>query len=137
MPESPKAAPSSVKHTLRREAGSRVTLDVEVEAERLARAADAAFAKHVQHAKIPGFRPGKAPRAMYERTYGRDHLWEEAAEDLVEDTYREILDEEKLEPIDRPEVKVADVAAGKPVRYTAPVVVRPEVTLAGYRTHVV
>ena len=68
MPESPKTAPSSVKHTLRREAGSRVTLDVEVEADRLARAADAAFAKHVQHAKIPGFRPGKAPRAMYERT---------------------------------------------------------------------
>src|SRR5438105_11549109 len=135
MPESPKAAPSSVKHTLRREAGSRVTLDVEVEAERLARAADAAFAKHVQHAKIPGFRPGKAPRAMYERTYGKVHLWEDAADDLMDQTYREIVDAEGIEPIDRPDAKVTQLEEGKPLRYTATVVVRPEVGLGDYLAH--
>src|SRR5437660_11157821 len=135
MPESPKAAPSSVKHTLRREAGSRVTLDVEVEAERLARAADAAFAKHVQHAKIPGFRPGKAPRAMYERTYGKVHLWEDAADDLMDQRYREIVDAEGIEPIDRPDAKVTQLEEGKPLRYTATVVVRPEVGLGDYLAH--
>src|SRR5207248_2551258 len=81
----PTTAPPSVRHTVRREPGSRATLEVEVDADRLARAADVVFARHVQHAKIPGFRPGKAPRAMYERTYGREHLWEEAAEDLIVD----------------------------------------------------
>src|SRR5256885_11643995 len=135
MPESPKTAPSSVKHTLRREAGSRVTLDVEVEAERLARAADAAFAKHVQHAKIPGFRPGKAPRAMYERTYGKVHLWEDAADDLMDQTYREIVDAEGIEPIDRPDAKLIQLKEGEPLRYTATVVVRPEVALGDYLAH--
>ncbi len=135
MPESLKAVPSSVKHTLRREAGSRVTLDVEVEADRLARAADAAFAKHVQHAKIPGFRPGKAPRAMYERTYGKNHLWEDAADELMDQTYREIVDAEGFEPIDRPDAKVTQLEEGKPLRYTATVVVRPEVELGDYLAH--
>src|SRR5712691_2406297 len=110
MQESAKATPPSVKHTLRREAGSRVRLDVEVEAARLARAADAAFAKHVQHAQIPGFRPGKAPRAMYERTYGKEHLWEDAADVLIDQTYREIVDLEGIEPIDRPDAKVTQLA---------------------------
>ena len=45
--------------------------------------ADRVFERHNQKAKIPGFRPGKAPRAMYERSYGAEHLWAEAAEDLV------------------------------------------------------
>src|SRR5437867_6648936 len=135
MPESPKTAPSSVKHTLRREAGSRVTLDVEVEADRLARAADAAFAKHVQHAKIPGFRPGKAPRAMYERAYGKEHLWEEAGEDLVEETYKEIVDAEDIDPIDRPQVQITQSEEGKPLVYAARVVIRPEVGLGDYHAH--
>src|SRR5256885_458032 len=118
MQESQSAVAPSVRHTVKREPGSRVVLEVEVAPDRLARATDSVFARHVQHAKIPGFRPGKAPRAMYERTYGRDHLWEEAAEDLVEDTYREVLDAERIEAIDRPEVKIAELAEGKPLKYT-------------------
>src|SRR5712691_2618760 len=135
MQDSPKTVPPSVKHTLRREAGAKVTLDVEVAADRLSRAADAAFARHVQRAKIPGFRPGKAPRAMYERTYGKNHLWEDAADDLMDQTYREIVDAEGFEPIDRPDAKVTQLAEGKPLRYTATVVVRPEVVLGDYLAH--
>jgi trigger factor len=135
MQDSPKAVPATVKHTVRREPGSRVTLEVEVAADRLARAADAAFTRHVQHAKIPGFRPGKAPRGMYERMYGKEHLWEDAADDLMEETYREILDAEGIEPIDRPEAKVTQLEEGKPLRYTATVIIRPDVTLGDYGAH--
>src|SRR5256712_6047908 len=135
MADSPKSVPPSVQHAIRREPGSRVTLEVEVAAERLARAADAAFARHVQQAKIPGFRPGKAPRAMYERVYGKEHLWEDAAEDLTDQTYREIVNAEDIEPIDRPEVRIAQREEGKPLRYTATVVVRPEVRLGDYAAH--
>jgi trigger factor len=135
MQNSPKTLPPSVKHTLRREAGSKVTVDVEVDAERLKRAADAAFERHVQRAKIPGFRPGKAPRGMYERAYGKDHLWEDAADDLMDQTYREILDAEGIEPIDRPEAKLTQLKEGEPLRYTATVVVRPDVTLGEYLAH--
>jgi trigger factor len=135
MQGSPKTVPPSVKHTLRREEGSKVTLEVEVAADRLSRAADAAFERHVQRAKIPGFRPGKAPRAMYERTYGKEHLWEDAADDLMDQTYREILDAEDIEPIDRPEAKLTHLKEGEPLRYTATVVVRPEVALGDYLAH--
>jgi trigger factor len=135
MQESPKTMPPSVKHTVRREAGSRVTLDVEVAADRLSRAADAAFERHVQRAKIPGFRPGKAPRAMYERTYGKEHLWEDAADDVMDQTYREIVDAEGIEPIDRPDAKVTQLKEGEPLRYTATVVVRPDVALGDYLAH--
>src|SRR6266571_5138726 len=109
MQNSPKTVPSSVKHSLRREAGSKVTLDVEVDADRLKRAADAAFERHVQRANIPGFRPGKAPRGMYERAYGKEHLWEDAADDLMDQTYREIVEAEGLEPIDRPNAKLTQL----------------------------
>src|SRR5256885_6932543 len=105
MQNSPKTVPPSVKHSLRREAGSKVTLDVEVAAERLSRAADAAFERHVQRANIPGLRPGKAPRGMYERAYGKEHLWEDAADDLLDQTYREVVGAEGLGPIRRPSAK--------------------------------
>src|SRR5688500_6706513 len=105
MQDSPKTLPPSVKHTLPLEAGPTVTLDVEVAADRLSCAADAAFERHVQRAKIPGFRPGKAPRGMYERAYGKEHLWEDAAEDAMDQTYREIVEAEGIEPIDRPDAK--------------------------------
>jgi trigger factor len=135
MQDSPKTVPPSVKHSLRREPGSKVTLDVEVAADRLSRAADAAFERHVQRAKIPGFRPGKAPRAMYERAYGKDHLWEDAADDVMDQTYREIVEAEGIEPIDRPDAKLTQLKEGEPLRYTATVVVRPEVALGDYAAH--
>src|SRR5213594_2991673 len=127
MQDSPKTVPPSVKHTVRREAGSKVTLDVEVAADRLSRAADAAFQRHVQRAK--------APRAMYEREYGKEHLWEDAADDLMDQTYREIVEAEGIEPIDRPNAKLTQLKEGEPLRYTATVVVRPDVALGDYWAH--
>src|SRR2546425_3443835 len=135
MQNSPKTLRSSVKHTVRREPGSKVTLDVEVAADRLSRAADAAFERHVQRAKIPGFRPGRAPRGMYERAYGKEHLWEDAADDLMDQTYREIVEAEGIEPIDRPDAKLTQLKEGEPLRYTATVVVRPDVALGDYWSH--
>ncbi len=135
MQDSPKAVAPSVKHSIRREPGSKVTLDVEVAADRLSRAADAAFERHVQRARIPGVRPGKAPRAMYERTYGKEHLWEDAADDLMDQTYREIVEAEGIEPIDRPDAKRTQLKEGEPLRYTATVVVRPDVALGDYSAH--
>ena len=135
MQNSPRTVPPSVKHTLRRDPGSKVTLEVEVDADRLKRAADAAFERHVQRAKIPGFRPGKAPRGMYERAYGKDHLWEDAADDLMDQTYREIVEAEGIEPIDRPDAKLTQLKEGEPLRYTATVVVRPDVALGDYSAH--
>ena len=64
---------------------------------------------------------------MYERAYGKEHLWEEAGEDLVEETYKEIVDAEDIDPIDRPQVQITQSEEGKPLVYAASVVIRPEV----------
>lgn len=123
------------RHTVTREPGARAVLEVEVDAERLTRQADRVFERHNQKARIAGFRPGKAPRAMYERQYGAEHLWAEAAEDVVDETYREILDAEDLVPIDQPSVELTELEPGKPLRYRATVVVKPEVRLGDYAAH--
>ena len=72
---------------------------------------------------------------MYERAYGKEHLWEEAGEDLVEETYKEIVDAEDIDPIDRPQVQITQSEEGKPLVYAARVVIRPEVGLGDYHAH--
>ena len=106
------AAPArSFAHSIERKPGSTVTMTVEVDADRLERASERAFQRHVQQAKIPGFRPGKAPRALYERTYGAQHLWDDAAADVVDETFKEIADLEGIDWLDRPEVEVSQLEA--------------------------
>src|SRR6266850_7325457 len=72
---------------------------------------------------------------MYERQYGTEHLWAEAAEDVIDETYKEIVDLEDLNPIDNPSVEVTQLEPGKPLTYKATVVVRPEVELGDYQAH--
>lgn len=128
-------ADRSFRHTLTREPGARVVLDVDVDADRLTRQADRVFERHNQKARIAGFRPGKAPRAMYERQYGSEHLWTEAAEDVIDETYREIVELEDITPIDNPAVEVTELEPGKALKYKATVVVKPEIDLGDYATH--
>src|SRR5207237_3769402 len=90
------------------------------------------FERHVQRAKIPRVRPGKQQRGMNELAYGKEHLWEDAADDLMDQTYREIVEAEGIEPIDRPDAKLTQLKEGEPLRYTATVVVRPDVELGDY-----
>ena len=62
---------------------SQVVLEIEVEDERLDRAVDQAYKRIVQRINVPGFRKGKAPRALVERMVGREALVEDAVEKLV------------------------------------------------------
>ena len=125
----------SFRHSVTREPGARVVIEVEVDADRVTRQVDRVFEKHNQRAKIAGFRPGKAPRAMYERQYGTEHLLAEAADDVIDETYRDTVDIEDLTPIDQPNVEVTQLEAGKPLKYRATVVVKPEVELGDYAAH--
>src|SRR6202171_2569382 len=131
----PDAAERSFRHSVTREPGARAVIEAEVDADRLSRQVDRVFEKHNQRAKIAGFRPGKAPRAMYERSYGAEHLWAEAAEDLVDQTYREIVELEELSPLEDPKVELTQLEPGKPMKWTATVTVRPEVTLGDSASH--
>ena len=128
------ATERSFRHTATRD-GATVTLEVEVDADRLTRQADRVFERHNQKARIAGFRPGKAPRAMYERQYGTEHLWTEAAEDVIDETYRDIVELEDITPIDNPTVELQQLEPGKPLKYKATVVVKPVVALGDYAAH--
>lgn len=110
-----------------------VVLNIEVEPDRLATAVDRAYRRLVKTAKIPGFRPGKAPRPIFERFYGKEVLLNNAAESLLPVSYLEAVRELGIEPISRPEFEIVKLEEGAPVEFKARVEVRPEVTLGQYK----
>ena len=112
---------------------SSISLRIELPPERL----DAAIGEAVRHlsqrTKIPGFRPGKAPRQVVERMVGAEAVLEEAMDHLVQRAYRDALVEHEILPLANADVKVEQGVEGKPVIFTATVPVRPEVTLGDYK----
>jgi trigger factor len=118
----------------RPEPGSRVVLEIEVPPAEVDRHFATAYRHLAARTRVPGFRPGKAPRHLVERYAGTASLVAEAVEHLVSDSYDAALDQTDLIPIDQPRVEIdsAAVAEGEPVRFTATVSVRPEVKLGSY-----
>jgi len=111
---------------------SRLQLEFELPPERLSRAMEQAVGRLSRQTRIPGFRPGKAPRVMVERLLGPAAVLDEALEQLVEDSFREAMREQGLAPLTSPEVEVTQGEEGKPVIFKAVVQVRPEVKLGDY-----
>lgn len=121
--------------TVERKPESTVTVKAEVPVERVEEAADRAFRRLVRKVSIPGFRPGKAPRALYERTYGSQHIYEEAARDLVEEVFRRAVEDAQLSPLDSPDVEISRLGPQQPLVFEATVPVRPQIELGDYTAH--
>ena len=96
-------------------------------AERLTAAIDDAVRRLSRQTRVPGFRPGKAPRPVLERHLGPSVILDEAVEHLVEDTYREAVIEQDILPLTNPDVEVVKAEEGSPLAFKATVQVRPEV----------
>ena len=112
---------------------STIVLEVEVPAERLTKAIDAAVRRLSRQTRVPGFRPGKAPRPVLERHLGPSVILDEAVEHLVEDTYREAVIEGDILPLTNPDVEVVKAEEGSPLAFKATIQVRPEVALGDYK----
>ncbi len=112
---------------------STVRLEIELPPERLDRALANAVRVLARRTRVPGFRPGKAPRTVLERHLGPGVVLEEAIDHLMQDAYREALLQEDILPLTRADVEVVQAEEGKPLIFKATVPVRPEVTLGDYR----
>ena len=108
-------------------------LTVEVPAEEFEKALTAAYNKNKGRINIPGFRKGKAPRAMVEKMYGAGVLYEDAVNEALDATYGDAVEESGLDIVSRPEISVVQVEKGQNLIYTATVAVKPEVTLGEYK----
>lgn len=106
-------------------------LAIEVPAETVATEIDKAFAELARAAKVPGFRPGRVPRAVLERMFG-DRVRAEVFGRLIQDSYAEAIEEQRIAAVGQPEIVTEQTEAGAALRYRATVEVKPDVTVEGY-----
>lgn len=123
-----------MKATLEKLEDSRAILDVEVDLNHIEGALDMAYKRLVRKTDIPGFRKGKAPRAVLERHVGRTSLWREALDDLLGHAYTHAVEMIGIEPVADPEFDITRMEDGESLTFKASVDVRPEVRLGDYRS---
>jgi trigger factor len=111
---------------------STILVEVEVPAERLTQAVGEATRALSRRTKVPGFRPGKAPRGVLEAVLGHGAILEEAVDRLVQSSYRDALIEKEILPLTNADVEIVQAEEGKPLIFKATVAIRPEVALGDY-----
>src|ERR1700688_4488070 len=113
---------------------SQVGMTIEVPAEMVDATYEKVLSRLTSRAKIEGFRPGRAPRALVEARLGPAVLREEVVEAMVPEVVRQALEEKSIDPIENPDVEVLELERGRPARLKATVSVMPEVNLGDVAT---
>ncbi len=111
---------------------NRAELTVEVKGEQFAQAVEAAYRKNLKNINVPGFRKGKAPRAMVEKLYGKGLFLDDAMNALYPVAYSEAVDEAGITPVDSAEVEVLN-ADEEGFTFKATVTTRPVATIGTYK----
>lgn len=112
--------------------GNKVKLSVEVDEGEFEEALDAAFRRMASQVRIPGFRPGKAPRKLLEARIGREAARQEALRESLPDYYAQALRDTDVDAIAPPEIDITRGEEEGPIAFDAVVEVRPILTVAGY-----
>ncbi|MBQ2917531.1 MAG: trigger factor [Clostridia bacterium] len=115
------------------ENNNEVKLEITVEAEKFDNAIKTVFNKNAKYFNIPGFRKGKAPFHIVEKTYGSQIFYEDAFNEVAGPAYEEALKEKEIEAVSRPEIDLVQIEKGKDLIFTAVVATKPEVTLGKYK----
>jgi trigger factor len=121
-----------VKATVEPLEGNKVKVSVEVDEAEFDKAIDAAFRKIAREVRVPGFRPGKAPRKVLEGRLGSGVGREQALHDSVPEFYAQALAEHDVDAIAQPEIDITNGQDEGPLAFDAVVEVRPEITVPGY-----
>ncbi len=104
---------------------------VEIDAATVDQAYAKARAEFARQVRLPGFRPGKAPLPLVERTFA-ERIKEEARHQLLNDSYKQALEEHHLRPVAVPQIEEVQFALGQPLIYTATVEIEPQFELPDY-----
>jgi trigger factor len=113
---------------------NKVRLDIEVAPETVRQGVEAKIKELGQQVRVPGFRPGKAPRRVIENRLGRDYIYMEALQDQLPGWYSQAVVETDVRPIDQPEIHFDDpLDEEQGFKFSATVEVRPEATLGEYK----
>ena len=113
--------------------GNKVKLTVEVDEAEFDKALNAAFKRLAQEVRIPGFRPGKAPRRILEAKLGTGVAREEAVRESLPGYYADALRETEVDAIAPPEIDITSGREDGPLAFDAVVEVRPKITVPGYK----
>lgn len=116
---------------------SMVKLTIEVSAEEFDKAVESVYQKNKNKFAIPGFRKGKAAKAVIQKMYGAGVFYEDAANQLLPESYAGAVEESGLDIVSAPKIDIIQIENGKPMIYTAVAAVKPEVTLGEYKGIVV
>jgi trigger factor len=123
-----------VKVSVEKLPGSEARVEVDFSWDELEKASDKAFRKLVQKIDIPGFRRGKAPRSLVERRYGKEYIYQEGLDDLMNETYRSTIKENDITPLDKPEIDAPVLELGQPYHFSLTVPVLTPVELGDYHS---
>lgn len=118
-----------MKSTVEQLSPTRVRLNVEVPFAELEPDFDRAFKQLAKQIRLPGFRPGKAPRKLLEARVGRGAVLEQVVNDALPGRYSQAVSETDVKPLGQPEIDITKLEDGQELVFTAEVDVRPEITL--------
>ena len=110
---------------------NRYELQISVDSAKFNAAVSAVYRKQVKNITVPGFRKGKAPKAIIEKMYGAGVFYEDAINDLIPEAYTEALEEAKLDVVGQPEFDVVSIDENGLV-LSAKVYVKPDVEIKDY-----
>lgn len=121
-----------MKHEVSKLSDTQVKITVDVDKDRWVDAQNKAFEKVASHVSVPGFRPGKAPKALLKEKVSQEAVFNEAIEKILTPVYGEVLMEEKISPFYRPGVEVTKLSDTE-LQVVFTVTLTPEVTLGEYK----
>lgn len=110
-----------------------VTLEIEEEYPQFEAEVEKAIIEAAKEMKLPGFRPGKAPRDIAEKNLNRVAIESHATQEFISNLYPKIIDETKIEPVDYPKIEMVTLEKGKPLVFKIEMVVYPDVKLGKYK----
>ena len=118
-----------MKSTVEKLSPTRVRINVEVPFTELEPDFDRAFKQLAGQVRLPGFRPGKAPRKLLEARVGRAAVLEQVVNDALPARYSEAVTSTEVKPLGQPEIEITKLEDGQELVFTAEVDIRPEITL--------